>query len=162
MRLEPRAEPVIAQIRDGRDLLFSAYHHVVMPRWHEGPVVYLGDAGHAMSPQLGQGANLALFDAVVLADEIARAPDLAAALAAYSRARRPHLRFYQLATWGLTPLFQSDLRWLGPLRDAAMALMTRVRPLRLQMARSMIGVKRGILRPSMPLPELPRALLPQV
>nr|AYM54543.1 monooxygenase FAD-binding protein [Racemicystis crocea] len=162
LRLWPGSGPVLSQIRDGSDLLFSAYHRVTMPRWHEGPVVYLGDAGHAMSPQLGQGANLALFDAVVLADELAREENVDRALAAYSQARKHHLRFYQLATWGLTPFFQSDYRVLGPLRDVFMGMMTRVRPLRLVMAQSMVGIKQGILRSSLALPEPPKALSPAV
>ena len=55
-------------------------------------VVYLGDAAHATSPQLGQGCNLALWDAMVL-DECSRRDerDLARALDAYSRGARDHL-----------------------------------------------------------------------
>lgn len=158
LAIAPHAEPVVAQIPDGESLIFSAYKHVTMPRWHEDNVVYLGDAAHAMSPQLGQGANLALYDALILAESIASSPSLSAALERYSRTRRTHLNFYQFATYWLTPLFQSDLRWLGPLRDVAMATMTRIGPLRRQMALSMCGLKRGIVRASLPVPSLPRAL----
>jgi 2-polyprenyl-6-methoxyphenol hydroxylase-like FAD-dependent oxidoreductase len=51
--------------------------------WHKGRVVLLGDAVHASTPHLGQGAGMAIEDAIVLAEEIARhdAPD--AAFAAY-------------------------------------------------------------------------------
>ena len=55
--------------------------------------MWLGDAAHAMSPQLGQGANLALWDAMVLADALSAHGSRA--LPAYTRARRPHLGFYQ-------------------------------------------------------------------
>lgn len=157
--LEPRTDSVLAQIHDGADLLFSAYKRVALAHWHEDNVVYLGDAAHAMSPQLGQGANLALYDAVVLADCLAaEGNDLRRALPRYTNERRSHLRFYEMATYWLTPFFQSDHAMLGPLRDLGMALMTRLKPFRLEMTRSMCGLKRGILGGSLPVPSLPRAL----
>lgn len=159
LALEPRAERVLAQIRDGSELLFSAYKRVTMAHWHEDNVVFLGDAAHAMSPQLGQGANLALYDAMVLADCLAAEDgDPRRALPRYSRERRSHLRFYELATYWLTPFFQSDYRLLGTLRDLGMGLMTRLKPFRLEMTRSMCGLKQGILWGSLPAPSLPRAL----
>ena len=47
--------------------------------WHKGRVVLLGDAVHAATPHLGQGAGMAIEDGVALADELARAetPELA-------------------------------------------------------------------------------------
>jgi 2-polyprenyl-6-methoxyphenol hydroxylase-like FAD-dependent oxidoreductase len=107
-------------------------------------VVYLGDAAHATSPQLGQGCNLALWDAMVLADVLASEErDLAAALDRYSRARADHLAFYQLATRLLTPFFQGDEPLLGALRDVAMPLMTRVPIANRIMTLSMLGVIDG-------------------
>ena len=67
-------------------LLPAAYEDVVMRRRHAGRLVFVGDAGHAMSPQLGQGVNLALLDAHVLARCLETHADVDAALAAYSAA----------------------------------------------------------------------------
>jgi salicylate hydroxylase len=60
-----------------------------LPRWSSGRVTLLGDACHAMLPYLGQGANMALEDALVLARCLEAEPDDAAhALRRYETARR--------------------------------------------------------------------------
>ncbi len=56
-------------------------------RWGEGPVTLLGDAAHASTPDLGQGACQAIESAVVLADCLAGSQDVVAGLRAYERAR---------------------------------------------------------------------------
>jgi 2-polyprenyl-6-methoxyphenol hydroxylase-like FAD-dependent oxidoreductase len=55
--------------------------------WHRGRVVLLGDALHATTPHLGQGAGMAIEDSLVLAEELAQHRDVDTAFAAY-RARR--------------------------------------------------------------------------
>ncbi|MFB9686677.1 FAD-dependent monooxygenase [Amycolatopsis plumensis] len=60
-----------------------------LPSYADGRVALLGDAAHAMTPFLAQGACQALEDAAVLAAELAGATDVPAALARYDRARRP-------------------------------------------------------------------------
>jgi len=59
-----------------------------VPVWHRGPIALLGDAIHATSPSAGQGAALAIEDALVLARCLRDAPSTAEAFAAYERARR--------------------------------------------------------------------------
>ncbi|MEU6943336.1 FAD-dependent monooxygenase, partial [Streptomyces rubiginosohelvolus] len=58
-----------------------------LPRFHSGRVALLGDAAHAMTPNLGQGGCQAIEDAVVLAHLLAGDTDVPAALAAYTEAR---------------------------------------------------------------------------
>ena len=60
----------------------------VVPMWHRGPMVLVGDAAHATSPSSGQGASLAIEDAIVLARCLRDVPDQNDALAAYARLRR--------------------------------------------------------------------------
>jgi 2-polyprenyl-6-methoxyphenol hydroxylase-like FAD-dependent oxidoreductase len=60
-----------------------------LPRWINGRVVLVGDAAHATTPGVGQGAAQAIEDAVVLADQLAHSRDLATALSEYEAIRRP-------------------------------------------------------------------------
>jgi 2-polyprenyl-6-methoxyphenol hydroxylase-like FAD-dependent oxidoreductase len=59
-----------------------------LPRWHDGRHVLVGDAAHAMTPNMGQGAAQALLDVAALARELAADRPLADALRAYERARK--------------------------------------------------------------------------
>lgn len=59
--------------------------------WVAGSTALLGDAAHAMLPFLAQGAAMAIEDAAVLAAALAATSDVAAALAAYERERRPRV-----------------------------------------------------------------------
>ena len=63
--------------------------------WARGRVALLGDAAHALTPNMGQGAGMAMEDAVVLADELVKADrgekDVPAALAAYVARRQPRV-----------------------------------------------------------------------
>lgn len=142
--MDEAARPILDQIDDVSQVLFAAYHDVVMHRWSTRNVVYLGDAAHATSPQLGQGCNLALWDAMELDAVLAEEPrDLARALDAYSRRRRDHLAFYQFATRWLTPFFQGDVAALGSLRDFAMPLFGKLPIFTRLMTLSMLGIVDG-------------------
>lgn len=159
--IEPRSEPLLAQIEDADEVLFARYWDVALTRWHERDVVVLGDAAHATSPQLGQGANLALWDAWELARAMEREATLDGALERYSGARRAHLGYYQWATRALTPFFQSDLAPLGWARDALMGAACKLPYLRTRMIRTMCGLERGVLlSESLPMPPLPTMLPP--
>jgi 2-polyprenyl-6-methoxyphenol hydroxylase-like FAD-dependent oxidoreductase len=156
LRLEPRAEPILDSLDDLQPVLFAKYRDVAMWPWHCDRLVFIGDAAHATSPQLGQGANLALIDAVALADAIAAEATVDAALVSYTKARRRHLAFYQFATRALTPFFQSDSRLLPWLRDRFMPTSRWFGPLRRRMTRTMVGVDRGLIRKPLPIADLPR------
>ncbi|MEU9307614.1 FAD-dependent monooxygenase [Streptomyces sp. NPDC048256] len=70
-------------------ILHHDFHDLAapVPRMHVGRVALLGDAAHAMTPNLGQGGCQAIEDAVVAAHLLAPAADVPTALAAYTRAR---------------------------------------------------------------------------
>lgn len=113
----PAARPVIDEIATFDQFSLATYRDVVMRPWRRGRVLVMGDAAHGTSPQLGQGANLALIDALTVAHCLSGAQDIDAALKRYERMRRPHLAFYQLASRLLTPMFQSNSRVMAWLRD---------------------------------------------
>ncbi len=150
LRYVPRADALLAQLEQPEQVLFSQYMDVVMRPWHTSNVVYLGDAAHAMSPQLGQGCNLALMDALVLAECISEEDSLPEALAAYDGRRRAHLGYYQFATRWLTPFFQSDYTPLGWLRDVFMGPACRLPWVGRQMVLSMCGISLGPFSPPLP------------
>lgn len=66
----------------------GVYDIASLPRWTSGRVALLGDAAHAVSPSSGQGASLAVEDAVLLAACLRDVADPAAALRTYERLRR--------------------------------------------------------------------------
>lgn len=94
--------PVGALVEAGADV--GMLRHEIadlppLPTFVSGRVALVGDAAHAMTPHLGQGACQALEDAVVLGDMVTRhGRDIDAALAAYDRARVPRARAVQRAS----------------------------------------------------------------
>jgi 2-polyprenyl-6-methoxyphenol hydroxylase-like FAD-dependent oxidoreductase len=143
VRLCPLAEEPLANAEDFSHVVFTDYRHTLPARCHNDSVVLLGDAAHAMSPHLGQGANLALMDAECLAHALLTNTDLQEALRSYARLRRASIRYYALLSRLLTPFFQSNLALLGFGRDLALPLMTRIPPLRRQMLLTVTGLKTG-------------------
>ena len=69
----------------------NTYDLARVPTWSRDGMVVLGDAAHAPAPSSGQGASMALEDAVVLAQALRDGPDVATALSAYEKARRPRV-----------------------------------------------------------------------
>jgi 2-polyprenyl-6-methoxyphenol hydroxylase-like FAD-dependent oxidoreductase len=128
-RLCPHIAPLLQPGR-GFELMpvIYSYRDVVLRRYYCGRVVFIGDAAHCMSPQLGQGARLALEDAAVLSQAIGENENFAEALREYDRKRRASIVRLQRASRWLTPFFQSNSRLLAALRDRASYRMSQ-RPL---------------------------------
>ncbi len=99
-------------------LMPASYRSISLPVWHDGRLVLLGDAAHALSPQLGQGANLALMDAAALAD--------APSLDAFVAARVKQARFYAFGARALNVVFQNDHDFMAWPRDHLMHPVSRM------------------------------------
>ena len=146
--LWPEAAALVDYAAAADDFTRATYRHVALPRWNAGPVLFIGDAAHGTSPQLGQGANLGLLDAHALFRALAESADLAAALALFARRRTSTVRFYRQASHLLTPFFQSRLAPLGWLRDAFMGFGCHLPGLRPLMGSTLAGTRRGWLSSS--------------
>jgi 2-polyprenyl-6-methoxyphenol hydroxylase-like FAD-dependent oxidoreductase len=68
-------------------------------RWGAGRITLLGDAAHAMTPFMGQGAGQALEDAAVLQRSLSKHDDLPTALREYERRRRPRTAEITKRSW---------------------------------------------------------------
>ena len=124
-RVLPAAADLLEQVSSFDELLVNTVRRVDCRRWFSGRLVLLGDAAHAMAPNLGQGANSALVDGVVLAEELARAPSVKDALAGYDKRRRPLARRVQLTAEMLQRLCGIEQVTALRVRDALLAGLAR-------------------------------------
>lgn len=139
----PEVSALLASTTTHAQLARATYRDVTLSRWHRGRWVLLGDAAHAMSPQLGQGVNMALLDAEALRDAL-RAEALPDALATYARVRRRHVTLYQFWSRWLTPVFQSERDLIAKARDVAFQPMGRLPGGRGHMLRVLSGTQHGV------------------
>lgn len=84
------APEILAQVGTKR-LIRTRYWHVEQPTWVTKRCVLIGDAAHACAPTLAQGGAMALEDAQVLADVLAKHGIVSDALAAFELQRRPRV-----------------------------------------------------------------------
>lgn len=126
--LWPQCRAYVDQIDGFEQLTLARYGHHTLKRPAGPRLAVIGDAAHSTSPQLGQGANMALLDAAALAHAIAHSAGVEDALAAYCRARRMHVRVFQALSRMFTPFYQSDSTMLPFIRDRLVASVARVAP----------------------------------
>lgn len=126
--LWPETTVLLDQIDSFEQLSLVRYGHHTLRVPAGRRLAIIGDAAHSTSPQLGQGANMALLDAAALASALRDADDVDDALAAYARSRRMHIRVFQSLSYVFTPFYQSDSRVMPFLRDRLVATMAKVPP----------------------------------
>ncbi|WP_109668053.1 FAD-dependent oxidoreductase [Mesorhizobium loti] len=128
VRLWPQSQAYTSQIDSFDQLSLARYGHHTMKRPVGRRLAIIGDAAHSTSPQLGQGANMALLDAAALGHALARTLNVEAALDAYARARRWHVRIFQALSLAFTPFYQSDSVALPFIRDRLVATVAKIPP----------------------------------
>jgi 2-polyprenyl-6-methoxyphenol hydroxylase-like FAD-dependent oxidoreductase len=126
------AEPVpslLTELQSFDAIHFSPIEEIVLEAWVRGRVVLIGDAAHATSPNMAEGASMALEDALVLAQMLATHRTAPAALSAFTERRRARVSWVQLRThrrdrvrslpapirslalrWAWTALYRRDYR----------------------------------------------------
>jgi 2-polyprenyl-6-methoxyphenol hydroxylase-like FAD-dependent oxidoreductase len=124
----PQCAAFTSQIDSFEQLSLARYAHHTMTLPAGRRLAVIGDAAHSTSPQLGQGANMALLDAAALGYALKRAKGIDDALGAYARARRWHVRVFQALSLSLTPFYQSDSVILPLIRDRLVAGLAKVPP----------------------------------
>jgi 2-polyprenyl-6-methoxyphenol hydroxylase-like FAD-dependent oxidoreductase len=98
----PEAAEVLGAVSDWSRVSYDELREVRVSRWWDGACFLLGDAAHAMTPNLGQGANSAMVDALVLVRLLHATLDAGGTLddvgRRYQATRRPFVRRIQLAS----------------------------------------------------------------
>jgi salicylate hydroxylase len=115
--LWPAARSFVGQIKSFDELTLALYRHRTGQPVTDSRIFHIGDSWHSTSPQLGQGANMALFDSEALATAVGEASDLAEIARRYRHARSDHVALYQALSYVFTPLYQSNSAALPVLRD---------------------------------------------
>ena len=126
MALWPEVTPILEEITNPEMLTLARYGHHTLARPAADRLAIVGDAAHSTSPQLGQGVNMGLLDAMALGDTLEAYANLDQALATYARARRWHVRLYQALSLGFTPFYQADGRLLPWVRDHILGKAARM------------------------------------
>lgn len=109
--------PLITRMPAPGEIHASHIEQVVMDDWVKGHVVLIGDAAHASSPSMAEGAAMAMEDALVLAETLTASSTISDALCAYTRRRKPRVdwvqqqcvardRLRRLPGWGRTALLK--------------------------------------------------------
>jgi 2-polyprenyl-6-methoxyphenol hydroxylase-like FAD-dependent oxidoreductase len=118
----PSVSELVAATDEAAILRHDISDREPLARWAVGRVALLGDAAHAMTPNLGQGACQALEDAVVLARCLGGASDVPAALQAYQQARIPRANALVRQSRRVGEVGQ----WSNPLACALRDTLTRL------------------------------------
>ncbi|CCV14629.1 NAD(P)/FAD-dependent oxidoreductase [Mesorhizobium sp. STM 4661] len=126
--LWPECEGYTSQVDSFDQLSLARYGHHTLKLPAGRRLAVIGDAAHSTSPQLGQGANMALLDAAALNYALLRTGGIDAALEAYVVARRWHVRVFQALSLMLTPFYQSDSLVMPFVRDRLVATVARIPP----------------------------------
>jgi 2-polyprenyl-6-methoxyphenol hydroxylase-like FAD-dependent oxidoreductase len=115
----PHLAPLIGRL--GGEARYDRFELIKLRSWSNGRVAVLGDAAHALPPNIGQGGGCAMMNALSLAVHLDGAADVASALAAWERTERPLTEHAQRISW----LFGLPTTWPPYIRAKTLALAGR-------------------------------------
>lgn len=119
-------DPIPRIIRQTRneDLLWNDIIDLKpISRLAHGNILFIGDAGHATTPNLGQGACQALEDAVVLADEIGQCDNLETAFRRFEKQRLARVHYVVNRSWTLGKVAQASNPLVAAMRNGLLRAM---------------------------------------
>ena len=102
---------------------YDRFELLRLPRWSAGRVAVLGDAAHAMPPNIGQGGGCSMMNALSLAEHVTESADIPAALATWERRERPLTEHTQR----ISTFLGRPATWPRPLQRGFFALAGRSR-----------------------------------
>jgi salicylate hydroxylase len=138
-KLWPQTTSLLANITSPDQMTMARYDHHTLSLPYGPKLVFVGDSAHSTSPQLGQGANMALLDVQSLTIALTRHQSLETALPAYAKSRRSHVKLYQAMSLVFTPFYQSDSTLLPLARDHLVSSLSRLAVVRRLLARIVSG-----------------------
>lgn len=99
-RMRPFRGPLLSSVRDSlvdpSSIVYVPIEEIILASpWYLGRTILIGDAAHASSPHVAQGASMAIEDAIVLAEEAAKPVPVDQVLAAWAARRYPRCNFVQ-------------------------------------------------------------------
>jgi 2-polyprenyl-6-methoxyphenol hydroxylase-like FAD-dependent oxidoreductase len=118
-RAFPHLEPLIDRI--GNEGRYDRFELIKLKRWSAGRVAVIGDAAHALPPNIGQGGGCAMMNALSLAVYLDRHSDVSAALESWEREERPLTEHTQRISYFLG----LPTTWPPALRAVALGLAGR-------------------------------------
>ena len=133
----PPLAPLIERIGD--IARYDRFEYIRLQRWSSGHAAVIGDAAHAIPPNIGQGAGCAMMNALSMAVFLERGDDIPSQLAAWERAERPLTNHTQR----ISLLFGMPAFWPPKLREVFYFLAARSRWLTEQRTRTARHVPRG-------------------
>ena len=148
-QLWPETEALLSTITSPDQMTMAHYDHHTLSLPYGNKLVFIGDSAHSTSPQLGQGANIALLDVTALTRVLQSNTELQTALKAYAKARRFHVKLYQMMSATFTPFYQSDSILLPMLRDYLVAGVSRLPPAQRLLA-TLVSGKLGLREQPLP------------
>jgi 2-polyprenyl-6-methoxyphenol hydroxylase-like FAD-dependent oxidoreductase len=115
----PHLRPLFERIGEGGR--WDPFEVIRLHAWHRGAVAVVGDAAHALAPNLGQGGGCSMMNALGLAVAIEQEVDVPAALRAWERRERPLTEHTQR----ISSLYSVVGAWPDALRSIALAASAR-------------------------------------
>ena len=108
---------LLAALKTPDELIRNDLYEIIHSPWHRGRVVLVGDAAHGMTPNMGQGAAMALEDVAVLVECLAGPASPAEALSAWAKRRQPRVRWVQNQSRRIGQIGQWENRMACTLRN---------------------------------------------